>query len=77
MSDILKDFVRETIDELLNSLPVEERIKGLSAEDLRKSLSVEERLKGLSVEELVRALPAEILAEIARKLETKSPPFSG
>jgi hypothetical protein len=69
MPDKLKEFVRQTIDELLQSLPAEERIKGLSAEELRKALPPEERLKGLSAEEVVRALPPEILEALARRLK--------
>jgi hypothetical protein len=78
MPDKLKEFVRETIDELLASLPPEElrkrlspeeRLKGLPAEELRKRLSEEERLKGLSAEEVVRALPPETLEALARQLK--------
>src|SRR5205823_6249157 len=60
MSDKLKEFVRQTIDELLESLPAEERLKGLPAE---------ERLKGLSAEEVVRGLPPEIREAVARQLK--------
>jgi hypothetical protein len=65
MPDKLKEFVRETIDEMVASLPaeelrrrlsVDERLKGLPAEELRKRLSVDERLKGLSAEELRKRL---------------------
>jgi hypothetical protein len=60
MPDKLKEFVRETIDELLATLPAEDRLKGLPAE---------ERLKGLSAEELIKALPPETLEALARKLK--------
>jgi hypothetical protein len=60
MPDKLKEFVRQTIDELLASLSAEERLKGLPAE---------ERLKGLSAEEVVRALPPETLAALQRELK--------
>jgi hypothetical protein len=60
MPEKLKDFVRQSIDELLRSLP---------AEELRKRLPVEERLRGLSAEELARALPPEILEALARHLK--------
>jgi hypothetical protein len=73
MPDKLKEFVRETIDELLNSLPAEERLKGLPVEELRKRLSPEERLKGLSAEDLLRALPPETLEALARKLKANGP----
>ena len=60
MPDKLKEFVRQTIDELLESLSAEERLKGLS---------VAERLKGLSAEEVIRALPPETLEALARQLK--------
>jgi hypothetical protein len=69
MPDKLKEFVRQSIDELLRSLPAEERLKGLPAEELRKRLSVEERLKGLSAEEVVRGLPPETLEALVRQLK--------
>ncbi len=69
MSEKLKEFVRQSIDELLQELPAEERLKGLPAEELRKRLSTEERLKGLSAEEVAEALPPEVLAALARKLQ--------
>jgi hypothetical protein len=43
MSDKLKEFVRETIDEMLKDLPVEERLKGLSPEEIVRALSPEFR----------------------------------
>jgi hypothetical protein len=82
MSDKLKEFVRQSINELLASLPavelrkrlsVEERLKGLSVEERLKGLSVEERLEGLSAEEVVRALPPETLEALARQLKANGP----
>jgi hypothetical protein len=69
MSEKLKEFVRQSINELLKSLPPEERLKGLPPE---------ERLKGLSADEVVKALPPEILQALTRRLkangsDTKSP----
>jgi hypothetical protein len=78
MSEKLQEFVRQSIDQLLTSLPAEElrkrlspeeRLKGLSAEERLKGLPAEERLKGLSAEEVARALPPEILQELARRLK--------
>ena len=59
MPDKLKEYVRESLDKLLASLPAEERLKGLAAE---------ERLQGLSAEEVARALPPETLQALARLL---------
>ncbi|MCI0463004.1 MAG: hypothetical protein L0Z62_39155 [Gemmataceae bacterium] len=64
MSDKLKEFVRQSIDELLQSLPPEERLKGLPPE---------ERLKGLTAEEVIRALPPEVLEALARQLKPNGP----
>jgi len=65
MSDKLKEYVRQRLDELLASLP---------AEELRKRLSVEERLKELSAEELLRGLPPKTLEALARQLKANGPP---
>jgi hypothetical protein len=73
MADKLKEFARQTIDELLKSLPPEERLKGLTAEELRKHLPVEERLKGLTAEEVMKALPPETLEALARQLKANGP----
>ena len=64
MPETLEEFVRQSIDKLLESLPVEERLKGLPAE---------ERLKGLTAEEVVRALPPEVLEALARQLKANGP----
>ena len=64
MSEKLQEFVRESIDKLLESLP---------AEELRKRLSVEERVKGLSADEVVRALPPEVLEALARRFKANGP----
>src|SRR5205807_10230978 len=69
MSQKLQEFVRETLDELLKSLPAEERLKGLPAEELRKHLPPEERLKGLSAEEVLRALDPATREALARQLK--------
>ncbi len=52
MPDQLKEFVRQTIDELLESLPAEERLKGLSAEEVIRALPPE------TLEALARQLKA-------------------
>ena len=52
MSDRLKEYVRESNEKFLKSLPAEERLIGLSAEEIAKALSPEAR------EALVRQLKA-------------------
>jgi hypothetical protein len=69
MSDKLKEYVRESIDKLLASLPTEERLKGLPPEERLKGLPPQERLKGLSAEDVIRGLPAETLEALARHLK--------
>ena len=64
MSTKLQEFVRQSIDQLLQSLPPEE---------LRKHLSPEERLKGLSADDVVKGLPPEILETLARQLKANGP----
>jgi hypothetical protein len=77
MPDKLQEFVRQSIDQLLRSLPPEERLKGLPPEERLKGLPPEERLKGLSAEEVLQALPPEILEALARRLKANgSPPNS-
>src|SRR5262249_7239524 len=41
MPDKLKEYVRESLDKLLASLPAEERVKGLTAEELARALPPE------------------------------------
>ena len=78
MPDKLKEFARQTYDELFKNMPIEERLKGVSAEDLRKVLPPEERLKGLPLEErfkgltadeILKALPPEVAEAIAQKFK--------
>jgi hypothetical protein len=59
MPDKLKEFVRQTIDEILQTVSPEERLKGLPAEERLKGLPPEERLKGLPAEERLKGLPPE------------------
>jgi hypothetical protein len=52
MSEKLREYVRQSIDEMLKSLSAEERLKGLSAEEVLKALPPE------TLEELTRKLKA-------------------
>jgi hypothetical protein len=52
MPDKLKEFVRQTMAQLVETLPAEERLKGLSADELVRALSPE------MLEELTRKLTA-------------------
>ncbi len=77
MPDLLQQLAEETIEELFKTLPVERRLKGLSAEDLLAGLSPETRaalvareaVKGLSVDELLAALTPETRAALAQRLK--------
>jgi hypothetical protein len=86
MSDKLKEFVRQTIDELLKSLPPEElrqrlspeeRLEGLSPEERLEGLSPRERLEGLSPEERLEGLSPEeqraLLEALKRRLQANGP----
>jgi hypothetical protein len=69
MPDVLEQFAKETIEELLKEMPPEERLKGLPAEERLKGLPAEERLKGLPAEERVKGLSAdEILAALSPEM---------
>ncbi len=50
MPDKLKEYVRESLDKLLASLPAEERLKGLSAQEVARALPPE------TLQELARLL---------------------
>jgi hypothetical protein len=65
MPDKLKEFVCETLAEMVQSMSQDDRVKGLSIEQRLAGVPVEERLTGLSAEEIDRALKA--LQAMARK----------
>jgi hypothetical protein len=68
MPDMLEEFARETIDQLLKDLPVEKRLEGVP---------VEKRLEGLSVDELLAALSPQAREALARRLAAgDAPPAS-
>ncbi len=73
MPDKLKEYVRESLDKILASLPAEKRLAGLSAEERLAGLSVKERLAGLTPEEVIRELPPETLEALARQLKANGP----
>ena len=73
MAENLQEFVRQSIDKLLESLPAEELRKRLSPEERLEGLPAEERLKGLSAEEVVGALSPEVLEALARQLKANGP----
>ena len=68
MPDKLKEYIRQSLDEILHSLPADELRRTLSVEELRKALPVEERLKGLSADEMIRALTPEMLEALKSRL---------
>jgi len=86
MSEKLKEFVRETLKEVLRDatpeeklegLSAEERLKGLPAEERLKGLPAEERLKGLSPEEQLRALSPEARQALVRQLKSNGSEANG
>ena len=77
MADMLEQFAREKIAEILKNLPAEERLKGLPAEEVLKSFSPAERVRGLSAEELLKVLAAmspEMRQALARRLKDHESP---
>ena len=69
MPDQLEEFARQTIDDLLKTLPAEELLKHLSPEDRLKGLPAEDRLKGLSPDELLAALSPQARETLTRRLK--------
>jgi len=59
MSEKVKEFARQVIDELLSNMPAEELRRRLSAAERLEGLPPEERVKGLPPEERVKGLPPE------------------
>jgi len=76
MADLLEQFAREKIAEILRKLPLEERLQGLSPAELLEGLSPEERFKGLSADDLFAALSPEMRAALAQRLKDNSSPAS-
>jgi hypothetical protein len=69
MSEKMKELLRQSVEDFFKSVPLEERLKGVSPEELLKMVPVEERLKGLSADELLKSLPPEVVTQLAQKLK--------
>jgi predicted transcriptional regulator len=54
---------------LLQSMPVERRLEGISAKDILAYLFKLKNSQQLTIEELVRALPREVRAQLRELLE--------
>jgi hypothetical protein len=54
-----EDEMHQVMRDLLASLPIEQRLEGVSPEQLRQALPPEERVKGLSPEQVLEALSPE------------------
>jgi len=65
LSESLEQFDKELVTKILDDIPVDRRLQGLSPEERLRGLPPEERLRGLSPEELLRALPPEFLAGLS------------
>jgi hypothetical protein len=61
MPDLLEQFARDTIEELLKRTP---------AAELRKHLSLEERLTDVSADELLAALSPETRAALVQRVKS-------
>jgi hypothetical protein len=59
MSYTVEDYLRETRQELLNSLTLEEILKGRSPQELVKAFS-----KALPTDEMEKSLPKEVLKAV-------------
>ncbi len=67
MPDLLEEYTRQRIDQILKSLSVEKRLEGLSAE---------KRLEGLSADEIIAALSPQKREALARQLKANGSPPS-
>jgi hypothetical protein len=59
MAYTMEQFVRETHQDILQHMTLEERLHGLAPEDVLKCFGPEERLRGLAPEERLRGLAPE------------------
>jgi hypothetical protein len=59
MSEKMKEYLRQSVDSILKSIPPEERLKGMTTEERLKGMTTEERLKGTTEEELLKLIPLE------------------
>jgi hypothetical protein len=77
MPNVIKDYAREKIKELVKVLPVEERLEGIPPKLRMEGIPLEKRLVGQSAEELVKALSPEELRAVVeagqRRLQGNGP----
>jgi cytochrome c553 len=73
MPDKLKEFVRQTIDEILANTPSKERLKGLTPAERLEGLPAERRLEGVTMEELARALSQDEIDALVRFKANRTP----
>jgi hypothetical protein len=69
MSELLKEYARQSLDNIMKNLTLEQRLKLLTAEERLKGLPAEERLKGLTPEEMLKALPPEVIQLLTQRLK--------
>lgn len=55
------NFYQDYTRPLIDSLPIEERLRGIPPQEALKQFSVEERLKGIPPEEWLKKIPPEVL----------------
>jgi len=68
MAENMNQTLAELQASFLNSLPLEERLRGLSTEEVLKRYSAEEVLKRYSVEEMLHVLGEEERSRMQRLL---------
>jgi tRNA(Arg) A34 adenosine deaminase TadA len=68
--DPLAEFARETIDQLLKTLPVEKRMEGISIEDRLEGIPLKQRIQSIPIDKLIAAISPEARAELAQRLES-------
>jgi hypothetical protein len=70
-SELLGQVEEELQAAVLQAIPVEKRLQGLSADEILQAISVEQRLRGLSAQERVSGLSPEELAAALSKEQIK------
>jgi hypothetical protein len=71
MSYTIEDYLRETRQEVLNSLTLEEKLNSLTLEEKLSGISPQEVAKAFPVEELIKAIPLNEVEKCLTKIKQK------
>jgi hypothetical protein len=71
MSYTIEDYLRETQQEVLNSLTLEEILKGRSPQEVVKAFPVKELVKAIPIETVLKAFPTDEVEKCLTKIKQK------